>query len=303
MHKYTVIVTKNNSDYINWQTNVLYESFLEYHKNDKNFKFIALVSKDQKYLESPNYPYIYFNHINVLNNDNYIVYNRILSLREYLRSIELSENRYIILLDPDFIFLKKFDLDISTTTAQFCSYLINHEVLNFFQKTYESDVKDFYCPVACPYIINEVLLSKIIDRWLELAVDFRTNNIKDSPLYQNWICEMYAFSFALAENKIQVDIKNFCESPPGGDYISNENLIFYHYCYDIRHNKTNQLVFGKRSYKFGHYIDLNGLEYNIGKDSYNFISNFNYFTKKLGAKEQVEEKFNKAFLTPQIIPY
>jgi hypothetical protein len=280
MHKYTVIVTKNNSDYVNWQTDILYESFLEYHKDDSNFQFLALVSKDKEYKTIPRYPFIYCKHYDLLNNDDYIVYNRILNLQTYLNNIEPSENRYIILLDPDFIFLKKFDLDIKKTTGQFCSYLINHEVIDFYNKNYKEITNEFYYPISCPYIINEVILFKIIDEWLELTIQFRSKNKEKSPLYKNWICEMYAFAFALLDQKIEVDVKNFCESPPFGNYIPDNELYFYHYCYEIKNNKDD-IIFDKKNYKFGNVFEIENLKDQLENDQYKLLLNLNKYTKNI----------------------
>jgi hypothetical protein len=291
MHKYTVIVTKNNSDYVNWQTDILYKSFLEYHGEDPNFKFLALVSKDQEYKNIPKYPFIYYKHYHNINNDDYIVYNRIISLKTYLENTDLSEDRYIILLDPDFMFLRKFDLEIKQTTAQFCSYLINHEVINYFNKNYNQIDKEFYYPIACPYIINEVLLSKIIDRWLELTIHFRSNNQDNSPLYKNWICEMYAFSFALLENKIKVDVKNLSESPPFGNYISENALYFYHYCYEIK-NTQNDIIFHKKNYKYGDIIDIENIKHGIGNDSEKLLTQLNKYVKILLDEEPKDVEFS-----------
>lgn len=298
MHKYTVIVTKNNSDYVNWQTDILYESFLEYHQDDPNFKFLALVSQDRDYPKIPKYPFKYYKHYHNLNNDDYIVYNRILNLQSYINSIEPNEDRYIILLDPDFIFLRKFDLDIKQTTGQFCSYLINHEVINYFDKNYNKSLKEFYYPIACPYIINEVLFAKIVKRWLQLTISFRSHNKNCSPLYRNWICEMYAFAFTLLENKIKTDVKNLSESPPFGNYIPKNDLYFYHYCYEIKDNENN-IIFHKKNYKFGDLIALDNIKDKVGEDSYNLLIQINKYVKNLSVNMNNNIALNN-ILKPEI---
>jgi hypothetical protein len=301
---FTFIVTKNNSDYVNWQTDILYESFLRYHKNDKNFKFLALVSKDHEYKYEPKYEYIYFDHIYEIHGDNYIVYNRIATLLNYLKGITPNKNNFIILLDPDFIFAKKFNFTISEEIAgQNYSYLSNDEVIDFFIQNYNQDenIKKFYKSIGCPIIVNEEFLSKIVNRWLELTIQFRNCNIKKSPFFRNWVCEMYGLAFAAAEQKTDIKSINMAGCLP---FSSNSRKYhFYHYCYDIpSKNDPNKLIFSKR--KFNHRL-LKQIEYDkndVNNSCLDFIEKMNHYIEILNIeKEHREFLLKNKIIQPKII--
>jgi hypothetical protein len=306
--KTKIIVTKNNSFYVNWQTEILYKSFLHYHKNDENFEFLAFVAKDQE--SGPiGYPYINLKYHNTINRDPYIVYNRMLSLKEYYETVTPSPDNVVVLLDPDMILSKPFDLfnnhefDINTVIAQPYHYLNETDTIVFFQKHFSQhpDVKSFYAPIGCPLVINEVLLASIIDRWLDLTVRLRTTKIENSPFYKNWVCEMYALSFTLAEREINIKPTHLAGMIPyvGSDF--QDIFYFYHYCYDI-YISGRTPVFSKRSYtpwkqiKMDHTLSM--MTNNFTKD---FINKMNSYIKILGNSEQTKD-MKKEVLITSIIP-
>ena len=302
MLDYTVIVTKNNSDYINWQTDILYESFLKFHKNDINFKFLALVSKDYEYKIEPKYQYLYFKHTEAINNDNYIVYNRILNLSEYLKSVKPSKHKFIILLDPDFIFIKKFDIKINKNVlGQNYSYLDNKKAVQYFIENFNQggiQTKDFYQPVGCPIVISEYLLSKIVDRWLELTIQFRSDLRENSPFYRNWVCEMYALAFVLAENKIKIENFDITGCVP---YVTNcSQYYFYHYCYHIPSKKNSKkIIFDKKSYNFRELKFLPTNTEELNECSLEFFEQMNNYIKILKNEKEIR---SLGIIKPQILP-
>lgn len=298
MDECTFIVTKNNSIYVNWQTELLYTSFLEYHQFTKEYKFLALVTKDFEEFNFK-YPHLFFNHTKSINNDNYIVYNRIISLKEYLNLIDPSENRYIVLLDPDMIFNKFFDLlelypldnnSVMGTPYYYLEKRQNALGIHIFQTRFSEhpDIEKFYQPIGCPLIINELLLSKIVDRWLKITIDLRTTYINKSPFFKNWLCEMYGLIFALAEQEINVCPLEFGEIPPYPTTSTKNLQYFYHYCQDVYDSLAEQnLIFSKRRYRPWKYLNPQNL---IIKNPFarDFINKMNYFIYL--QKKQLKDK-------------
>ena len=315
MNKFTFIVTKNNSYYVNWQTDILYSSFLEHYKDNKDFKFLALVAKDNGVVLNkkifgkpvdPIYPHIYLEYTKSIKGDSYIVYNRILNLKQYLKTIVPSKDKFIILLDPDMVIIKPFDLhDKHSFTdnfvvAQVYGYLTGPKILPFFEKNFAKaeNISDFYTPIGCPLIISEYLLSQIVDRWLELTIDLRTTNIEGSPFYNNWVCEMYGLSFALAEYQIKANGWQISAMPPHA-IQRDEGYYFYHYCYDIDIKKC-QNVFSKRSYLPWRLIDTKDISENDNQITINFLNLMNMYIKRKKKIEAIEKEAAQ-ILTPEII--
>lgn len=296
----TFIVTKNNSNYVNWQTDILYSSFLEYHSEIEEFKFLALVAKDHGPIIAK-YPYKSCKFTSLIKNDDYIVYNRILNLQEYLNKITPSRDKYIVLLDPDMVFTKPFDffehhtIDSNVAIGQGYNYMNGSKEIIFFQEHFSNsqNIIDYYKPIGCPLIISEYLLSKIVDRWLQLTIELRTRNIKNSPFYKNWICEMYGLAFALAESQIEVQNMQICGMVPYVNKWNKGNLYFYHYCYDVFLPTSKKILFSKKRYKPWDKLKITSHPDN-NPYTVDFIQKMNFYITRLEKSEKI--------LTLDIIP-
>lgn len=274
--KFTVLVTQDNTDYMNWQMNILYKSFLDVYEDNQDF--ISVVTNPTKNIDFK-YPYFLCQNTyeNFIENDHYIVYNRSYSIREYLKSLKDEEDILFLLIEPDFIFLKKYFTE--NLSAQFYNYMLfttgseAEKVIDFYLKLYPSsiDVKKYYKPIGWPIFIKKNILNQIIDRWIELTIIFRSN--PESPLYKSWICDMYGFNIALAEKNYCIDVFDKMDMPPFENY--NREPSFYHYCYKIEDNITKNTLFDKKSYIPWEIIDIKNVNEHI-----NFINKFNYYVQK-----------------------
>jgi hypothetical protein len=91
-----------------------------------------------------------------------------------------------------------------------------------------------------PYLIHESLLRRIVKRWNELTLIFRST--PSSPLYRDWICDMFGMAIALAESKENGELINETGMPPYGE----KNPTFFHFCYEI--NERGKVYFNKKNY-------------------------------------------------------
>lgn len=258
--KTTILVNKNNSDYVNWQTDLLYHSFLNYHKNDKNLDFMAVVIDDHKPINC-NYPFYKCDiqsQANI-NGDHYVIYDRAFSIKNFLQKTKSNSNeeRLFLFLEADFVFLKPFQIDnknnntlgqkysyMSLKSDEFCRKVISY-YKNKINPSFE--IEKYYKPTGWPFLIKESILSSVVDRWIELTIKFRTEDPENNPLYKNWICDMYGFNIALAEKMTPVELIDIMEMPPYGE--EKDSTIFYHYCYKIEDSLSGEIIFDKRSYK------------------------------------------------------
>lgn len=283
MEKITVLFNKNNSDYINWQSELLYYSFLIHHKNDKNIEFMSIVMSEDKPVVC-DYPY-YLCNINsnagIVEGDDYIIYDRAFSIKNFLENTKSETERTFLLVEADFLFLKPFNIISNNTLGQKYGYMdvssqLCRKVIDYYKNKINSslDIEEYYRPVGWPFLIKERLLSSIVDRWIELNIKFRSTDPKNNPLYKNWICDMFGFNISLAEKKIVPDVIDIMEMPP---YDGDKSAIFCHYCFGIEHCK--EVIFDKRSYNPWNKINY---PHNIGIDSKKLIEFINQYVDKKG---------------------
>jgi len=288
MNKFTVLVTETTSNYIDWQMELMYDSFLKTYGNDKNIDFLSLIISDRENLNK-NYPYFLCknkSYAKLKDDDHYIIYDRAFSVKEYLESKTPEPDKFYLFVEADFVFKSKFILEKETDiSGQQYSYMdpklseFSKKTINYYMKYVNLNFIDFlnyYRPIGWPFFVRENVLRKIIDRWIELTILFRSTDRDNNPLYKDWICDMFGFNIALAEKKIIPEMIDVMDMPPFDD--PNREGTFYHYCYGIKNKKTNQMIFDKRSYKPWNFIPiLDSEEKNLTKGSLDLINRINNF--------------------------
>jgi hypothetical protein len=279
--KVTVIVNKNNSDYVNWQTDLMYDSFLKCHGDDHNFEFMAVVIDDNKPVvcNYPNYICSIQSKATIVPGDDYIIFDRAYSIKNFLEGTKEESERLFLFVEADFLFARPFEVPNKKVVAQ--KYWYMDESYDFCRKCLKYyaekinpsfiDFRQYYRPIGWPILIWEGTLRSIVNRWIELNIKFRSEDPESNPLYKNWICDMFGFNIALAENKIIPEVMEIMSMPPFG---SNKNAVFYHYCYDIKNPKTGQVLFDKRSYKPWSQIQI---PEGISEDSIGLINLINQY--------------------------
>jgi len=290
MNKFTVLVTETTNKYIDWQMEMMYDSFLKFYKNEPSVDFLSVIITDQEKLNK-NYPYFLCknkSYRNFKKDDDYVIYDRAFSIKEYLETKEVELDRLYLFVEADFIFIDKFDSNTQSIMGQKYNYMnadhneFTKKVVKFYMEDVNPSFTDFlsyYKPVGWPFLVKENILRKIINRWIELTVLFRTTDVKNNPLYMNWICDMYGFNIALAENKIIPEIIDVLDMPPFD--ISERNALFYHYCYGIKDEKTKKMIFDKRSYKPWEFIEIPAIEDgNLTKGSIDLFNRINNYAFK-----------------------
>jgi hypothetical protein len=250
MNEIVFLVAKDNSAYVDWQTNILYESFLNVYKNEKRIKFIAAVMNEKNF-KRPRYPFFLCSKKIkkiLVEGDYYSPFNRITLIWDFLKNSQ-NKNRKIIILDQDFLLINKFLIN-SPVAGQNYGYLdinLDHTAKKtfYFYKKYinENIIENYLRPIGSPIFLDENILRNIIDRWFQLTYFFRYHKHKDNPLYKEWICEMYGLVYALGE----LGIKSELFDATSFVIFGSKNPSFYHFCYGL-YDELNNIIFDKKKY-------------------------------------------------------
>lgn len=283
MNEIFFIVGKNNSEYMDWQTEVLYQSFLNIYKNKKNIKFLALVMQDKNF-KIPRYPfYLASPKIKkiILAGEDYAPFNKIILIRDFLKATE-NTNRKFIILDQDFL-IREYFLPKRFSCGQHYWYLDLEQdaraqaVFSFYQKHINENVQaSDYAPIGAPVFLEENILRSIIDRWFQLTYFFRNFKDKKNLLYKDWICEMYGLVYALLESKLNIKAINTTNFLQHG---GAENPSLFHFCYEIVNNSSGSIIFDKKNYK--PWEKIHAEESNLDKNTKDFIDYFNLLISKI----------------------
>lgn len=275
------IVAKDNSSYVDWQTDILYESFLKVYKGENNINFLAIVMND-KHFKKPRYPFFLCSKTIAkifVGDDYYSPFNRITLIWDFLKNNK-NENRKIIILDQDFLLVNKFSSD-SSVAGQNYGYLnidsdkTAKETFAFYKKYINKYAeKDYFQPIGAPIFLNENILRNIINRWFQLTYFFRYYNHQDNPLHKEWICEMYGLVYALGELKIKPELFEATSFVAFG----TKDPSFYHFCYRL-HDKNNHTIFDKKKYK--PWKRINYEKNLIDLETFKFVNYFNILSSSI----------------------
>ena len=120
-------------------------------------------------------------------------------------SFDKDANEAIVLVDPDFIFMKKFDVNITATPGSPAGayYGLGEQWLGFnltricgadslCAKTTQKMAKEKGLSTGPPYIIHSADVNRLATRWKELV----------PPIYEEYpllYAEMFAYSAAAAD--------------------------------------------------------------------------------------------------------
>lgn len=274
-----LLVSQDNSPYIDWQTKLFYRSFKQ-HYPIPNYSFVSLINQDNTI---PSFEYNTFRtsfptQADHIEGSRYVLYDRAFNIREYVQSLPPA-NRYFLLCDTDFLFYKffnfnKLSLSVYGQATNYVDPLCNkaaHVALDYYKRIINPLGKlEYYKALGWPYYIHEHTLRAILDRWVELMVMFRCN--PDSPCKDDWICDMYSMNIALMELEMYISDFDIVSCPPWGW----DQPALFHYCYHVN-DKDNKKVFDKREYKYNPLPSVLSLENVTNPCGLNFLKTFNTF--------------------------
>jgi hypothetical protein len=279
------LVSSENINYMNWQVKLLYRSWLDVGQSG-DFVNILADEKYDRYSFEDEIEIKTFRHPSkrIINKDLYPPYNKPFGLKYFLDNIEPCDDRMILWIDSDCLFVNNFNEEIikKENFAQYIDYmrLDLNGFSNKCKKYYKfkigvkRDFEEHYQPVGIPIIIRELDFRKVVNRWIELVQILRTNN-NDNPLLKDWVAEMWALNFSLAEYEIKFNRYDQVAHPPWD--CGNPNYKLIHYCYSIK--EGDNTIFDKKQYKAWNNINM-AYENSMSKSSLYLCNYINSYIKQ-----------------------
>lgn len=185
--------------------------------------------------------------------DCYTPYNKIIALKEWIESNEPNEERFITLIDPDFVIFRPLTPSISTAVeaevwtgldpkSNFGTFL--GEYLGLGSRWEETP------SIGVPVTLNERTLRTILPDWLRLTQMIRhgfNNGELKIDAYSAWCAEMWGFMASLCVHNIDIEVTKRC------NFVYEDNLdgiSMIHYCHSVI-NKHGATIWDKRWYEAG----------------------------------------------------
>ena len=177
-----------------------------------------------------------------LTKDHYPIYNKTASLCDYFSSTP-ERDEMLLLLDPDMVFVKTWNLDGSDPVAEEINYMNpaspgGKSVIKRHCRRNAEKVQS----IGYPLIIHERELRTIADRWHVLLEEMRNDKFTRKAV--NWVCDMWAFNVAAAECGISFRVEKRCS-------FSNEDIrpdhCLVHYTYPT--SSRSGFLWDKRQYR------------------------------------------------------
>jgi hypothetical protein len=100
-------------------------------------------------------------------------------------------------------------------------------------------------------------------------------NNNDNPLLKDWVAEMWALNFSLAEYEIKFNRYDQVAHPPWD--CTNPNYKLIHYCYSIK--EGDNTIFDKKQYKAWNNINMM-YENSMSKSSLYLCNYINSYIKQ-----------------------
>ena len=226
------------SDYAHWQCELLEHTWREVGQPGELIRLVALA--DDKTLPVHRHTRVFqtaFTNVHPVSGDEYVPYNRLFSLREWLR--EDSPDGTVLLLDPDCVFRNALP-DHVEPGAPIAQYWYDFYGMPDEVKSLTTIPDDELQPITWPAIVHSEDLRLFMPRWIDW-----TARIRD--LTGAWESDMFAFILAAAEVGLNFEVGTttaWLNWPE--DVVAGAPII--HYCQPVFDDNGKQLWF-KQGYK------------------------------------------------------
>ncbi|TXT33775.1 MAG: hypothetical protein FD138_1799 [Planctomycetota bacterium] len=246
MPRHEIVVSAENNHYLAWQVMLFHFSCLKHlgqapivmvHKLDEPLlpDFERIRETGGRVQTAPNY--------RDLNGVSYAARNTAGSLRH----VETDAD-YIVLCDPDMIFLQPLPLDKLRLSSRqisfdFCGYLdpdttVYQPTLDNVCRQVGLDPTKLRQPVVdggVPHVIPRALQKRLSDTWLELIEEFPTITDEAGVPQKDWLATMWALVMATHRLGLEPVMTNFCITNCFEDRplprLGKNGPRLLHYCY------------------------------------------------------------------------
>lgn len=164
--------------------------------------------------------------------DVFACYNKPLALQDWLENTP-SQDETILLIDPDFIFLKPISLTVlpGDPIAERIAYMDTASHSDVIRRN--CDYPDKVQSLGVPILIHRYDLERLVPSWVE-----KTEAIRNNPADREqagWLAEMWGYVIAAAD----LGIEHRYQHLAAFQMDRRVNVPFIHYCYESRSESTS----------------------------------------------------------------
>ena len=263
------VVTSNGNRYMNWQTRVLYRSFLRQAVAENSAlaaftRILHRTSDDELMQEIPTLRF------DPLQPDcdvwcSYPVADRADAIARWLETDDAKRHEYVLVGETDYLFMKPLtvsSLPPATSMGFPFGYIVPaHESVRDVVRRHVDDkyrLEDVPQTGNAPQLLRTSDLAKVVPLWVQKTRDIDLDDAAREKL--GWVREMYAYSIASAEAGLSHDLlvpprNRLMVQPPADEALGD--ACFAHYTWGGFLHVDGKKVWGwdKREYGNGQYGD------------------------------------------------
>lgn len=240
------VISSDDSSYLHWQTQLLLYSMEKVGQEGPLVRLMSVKDKSKaRPLEGDVLSYFtdsYNPH--PITRDHYPPYNKAASLRDWTTAT-LDTGETLLIIDPDCVLLTPITTEVNPGSPI-------GEKMFFMNPDSEPNktVIQRHCrrnrnlvqPLGVPLLIRKQDMRRVAPRWLHLTEEMRED--KKTRAEIPWICEMWAYAIAAAEEGLVHNLQNNQQFPT--EDITTRSII--HYSYGTE-SKDKKWKWDKRDYK------------------------------------------------------
>ncbi|BDA42463.1 H7M6 Hydroxyproline O-arabinosyltransferase PLENTY [Coccomyxa sp. Obi] len=264
--KYHVVASVDGGLYTEWQVRICY---YHYKKMLRDFPdsamggFTRLLHSGEEDTLMEEIPTAVVDKLPLGLDQGFVVLNRPYGFLQWVRKFfPLIKERYILMIEPDYIFVRPPPLWATPTksAAYHFTYMLPQDNREIIEPYNEKDVPfDTILPIGnAPTLMHRDLLASIVEDWYDIALRMK-NDPKANKAF-GWILEMFAFSIAASQAldgplDFQLHGEFIVQPPFDGSFTSREGKKSYiiHYTYGNDYDEAGKMMYGKGVSQYYHW--------------------------------------------------
>lgn len=260
------IMTSNGNVYMNWQSRVMYASYLRHAKEPGSIMkaFTRILHKGRADELMHEIPTIRFNPVQTKCDGwcDYPVADRSQAVTDWLQTADSERCSHIVMVETDHIIVKSPSPEILLPVGQAMGFKFGYmsptqrTIKKLYPQYFEDGAK--MPPTGnAPSVVNTVDLRKIAPLWAKFVNETEQPEAVRKDL--GWVRDMYAYDLAAlasgVEHKLDISPNSLLMAqPPADTELGNAYILHYTWGPEI-YDKENKLLwkFDKRSYGDGQF--------------------------------------------------
>ena len=256
----TTVVTTNGDDSSNWQTRILYKTWLSTRAAESETllqHFVRVLHRTTPDALMEEVPTV---RVDPLRPEcdggcDFVVADRADALTKFSLTPEAARCSHILMIEPDFLFIKPIPRQILPSDGHSIGYVYSYvdpshaDIVNISKQYYAGDLIDVPRTGNSPQLMTVSDFKRITPIWSEFTA--RIEKDEQARIKMGGLRDMYSYSFAAASTKIRhhiasVPYQYLIVQPPADSTLGQSCLIHYTAGAVIRVDNTVVWEFDKR---------------------------------------------------------